>query len=454
MMGRTEERLRDATTALGDAVQQRDIPELRLPAAVRLHAPTRTLWPLRHQAQVARVWLMPAAAAASVLVVVGLLVFVSGLGQGGNGRTGRLSDAAAGIPRYMVTYGGGLGFVPGGGPGYVRVAATGKVVARIRPAGTDFTVEGLAAAPGDRTFYLIGEDTAGAGSGNVKIECFKIVIGRNGHPGRPRLLPGAPLFGPLPPTSDAATTIPLAISPDGTELAYPYPGEAPSGSAFARRPQSIIVQNVVTGARRFFSAWPSAGTQIGDVSWGAGGRLGFVAILTDAKVSHGTVVPAPGNELSVFMMLSTQAAGTQLIPASQLISWGSGPMAGSGIPAPNPPAGPVGAVLSPGGMTAYLRISQPQSAGGGRLVAISTVTGTVVRVPVSAQTALRSAPVGIDGKYLLVTLAIAHPVHRGGRPWVSGHLAGINLATGQIAVLPFPTYASSQAPVAPFESAW
>jgi hypothetical protein len=60
-----------------------------------------------------------------------------------------------------------------------------------------------------------------------------------------------------------------------------------------------------------------------------------------------------------------------------------------------------------------------------------------------------------NGNYLLFAPDLCHPpVRPGGAAWVSGHLAGIKLATGQITQLPVPTYSSNVAPVAPLEAAW
>jgi hypothetical protein len=39
----------------------------------------------------------------------------------------------------------------------IMSAATGKVVARIRRPERSFLIDGVAAAPGDRTFYMAGE---------------------------------------------------------------------------------------------------------------------------------------------------------------------------------------------------------------------------------------------------------------------------------------------------------
>ena len=150
-----------------------------------------------------------------MLAVVGVIILAPRAGS----RIEPLTPppARSALPRYLVTYGNGTSFVPGGGPGYIRATATGRVLARIPAAARDFTVEGVAAAPGDRVFYLIGMTFAGPSA--VNVECFRLVLDANGRPSVPRRLPGPPLLVPVPATSNGATIIPLAISPDDQELA-------------------------------------------------------------------------------------------------------------------------------------------------------------------------------------------------------------------------------------------
>jgi hypothetical protein len=458
MTGTTQERLRDATTALGQAIRREDIPELRLPEPGPRPAAGR-LPRLRRRRPGARSWLIPAGAAASVLVALGLIVLAGQAGPGG-GPSGGESPAppsalAAGLPRYMVTYGNGVSFVPGGGPGYVRATATGRIVARIPAAGRDFTVEGLAAAPGDRTFYLIGEDAAGSADGGVQIECFRIELTANGRPGAPQRLPGAPLLAPLPPTSNGATSIPLAVSPDGKELAYPSAALLPSDSGVPRTAdaQSVIVQNVATGARRSWTAWPASHAQVSQVSWAADGRLGFVAGMYDAAVTRGAAVVAHRDSyLNVFMILNTAAAGSTLISASALVSYGSATASASGT-TPSMPPGPVAGVISQDGRSVYAQVLTQR--GASWLVALSAASGKITRVLLSGPQAVQAAPVSIDGDDLLFTLGVRHrPVRQGGAPYVSGHLAGLNLATGQIVALPLPVYTGVEMPAGPMETAW
>jgi len=74
-MGKTEERLRDAATALGSALSPGDIPPLRLPEA----GPRRAPWlsPLRSPGS--RRWLVPLVTAIAVAVILGLVTLVRSL---------------------------------------------------------------------------------------------------------------------------------------------------------------------------------------------------------------------------------------------------------------------------------------------------------------------------------------------------------------------------------------
>ncbi len=112
MTGRTEERLRDTTAALGQVIRPQDIPELRLPDVGQ---------PSWHPAALARRprWvgrrLAPLAAAAAMLALVGSLA-VAGkvLGAHGPGAAPKSSPPAtrratappgtrvAGMPAYLV----------------------------------------------------------------------------------------------------------------------------------------------------------------------------------------------------------------------------------------------------------------------------------------------------------------------------------------------------------------
>jgi hypothetical protein len=379
-------------------------------------------------------------------------------------RHGPRPSAATQIPAYLVT--------AVAGQGSVRATATGRVLAPIARPASVFAFEGVAAAPGDRTFYLAAVAAAprgylagAAAPRGVKIEFFRLTLGANGRPGVPQRLPGPPYLAPLPITSDALTTIPLAISPDGKELAYASGSQFPDtpGSTLPSGTQGIIIQNVSTGARRTWSTWPASHTEISDVSWAAGGRLGFGATVGDAAVSNRAVIRQPGNELNVFMVLNTAAAGSSLISASHLVAYGSAAVSASGAAAQL--AGPSAGIISRDGRIVYARIETPQ--GTSRLVAISVATGQVTRVLLSGPQAADAAvsrggagaadpaPMSVDRTSLLFPLSLPHPpVRTSGKPYVIGHLAVADLATGQITQLPFPLYYGPETPFPPVGAAW
>jgi hypothetical protein len=455
MMGRTEERLRDATTALGQAVQPQDIPELRLPetgpqpARQRWVRPASGRW-VRPASRrwMGGQWMVPVAAAASMLALVGVLIVVGQILPGPS----RTPVSGTSSPPMPVTSGPPLAPSPGQpafivesveGQGYVSASATGRVVARIRPPERDFAFVGVAAAPGDRIFYLAGEVLTGA---SLKIEFFKIVLLANGQPGPARQLPGPPVIQPGPITSNGLVTVLLAISPDGQELAYASDNQFLADYATAI--PTITIENVATGQRRTWSLWPTAATQFTSLSWGAGGQLGFVANVGSAAVSSGAVVQHRNSQLNVFMVLNTAASGRSLMNDSRLLVYAPVPVSDFEDPAQ---LGPVGGVLDADGRSAYALIrSGPKN---GRLVVISVATGAVTRVLLSGPQAVQSDPLSVDGNSLLAPLQLSD-LPRKSLYYLSGHYARFDLSTGHITPLPFPLYYRAAAPLPPVEVGW
>ena len=109
MMGHTEERLRDATTALGSTLQAADIPPLRLPDATR-PAPAGGWRPGR---PAFGRWLIPLATAVAVTAILALVVVVRNMP--GPHHPGRLASAA-GLARWPVP----------GEPGWSAWSGTGR----------------------------------------------------------------------------------------------------------------------------------------------------------------------------------------------------------------------------------------------------------------------------------------------------------------------------------------
>ncbi|HEU5420987.1 MAG TPA: hypothetical protein VFV41_25095 [Streptosporangiaceae bacterium] len=445
-MSRTEERLRDATTALARTLQPQDIPPLRLPAPATRPAGRRPSRAGR------RAWLVPAAAAASVLAVAGAIAIAvqhqpapPGLAGGCPAppppprRISTTSSASsAGAPRFLVTV--------SAGKAVVRSAITGRSVASIGFPHQVSAIEGVAARPGDRIFYLAGAAFGRYGGRSVAIAFYRLTLGADGQPAALSRLPGTPFLAPLPFTSNALTTIPMAVSADGTKLAFvsgsPHPQvlgiPEPDGA------QRVIVQDVATGTRHAFGAWPAAHAQVASVSWIAGNQLGFAATIAAAAVKNHTVVRG-SHALNVSMVLNTgsTACGSSLIRNSRLITAGSA----------SRHAGPTAGLVSEDAQTFYALTRTGR--GTSEVAAISVATGQTARVLVTGPAADNATPMSLDGSSLLVSLSLRHVPHpSSGGSYVIGHLARINLTTGQVTRLPIPLYSSPQVPAPTLLAAW
>jgi hypothetical protein len=264
-MTRIEERLSDALHASADRV--RDDRLRPLPAAGRT-------------TKRARAWLIPVAAAASVVLVIAAAVAlaggprnaaVPGADRGGSGGTG---ITATEVPKYFAFF---------NSPNeheflwqvIVLSTVTGAEVARTpvldNPSADPVSI---AAAPDDRTFYVdyrVGTQT--------RIYTFSI-------PARGRTAPITLIKGGVVSDTAGAGYPPsvsgdqLAVSPDGTQLAL---STGTSGRVIQDQDQAnqIVVINLRTGAR---SRWqggldrPGKSFGIMNLSWGDGGRsLVFLA---------------------------------------------------------------------------------------------------------------------------------------------------------------------------------
>ena len=333
------------------------------------------------------------------------------------------------------------------GQGAVRATVTGRTLFRIPRPVRDFIIEGVAAAPGDRTFYLAG--AVPVPDGTEKLEFFRVILAATGRPGPARRLPGAPVIVPFPISSNGLSTIAVAVSPDGRELAYAPDTQLYAQGDAGKYPPIITVQSVATGQRHTWSLWPESMAQISSLSWTAGDQLGFAALVGDAAVSNGTVVRDPRSELSVLMVLNPALPGASLMTDSRFVRYAATAVSASGdAPAP---AGPQWGILSANGRSAYTLIRTPR--GKYQLAVISLATGRMTRVLVSGPQAVVSDPLSVDGDNLLVPLNFRHLPH-GKAYYISGHYVRIDVSTGAITPLPFPIYFSADAPLPPVELVW
>ena len=202
-MTRTQDRLRDALSA--QAAQVRD-DRLR-PLPVREPDPGAERKASRRQ--VWRAWLIPVAAAASVVLVIGLVLTVT---RHATPPQRQPVNQQAPLPRYFVR------IVPGGGtpPIEVQSVSTGAVIATVRPPkaprGGTLNVGAVAAAPDARTFYV----EYGVVSPNINVTQTWILsssITASGSATPLTTVKGGMLSHQPP---DLQTWGSLAVSPDGS----------------------------------------------------------------------------------------------------------------------------------------------------------------------------------------------------------------------------------------------
>jgi hypothetical protein len=445
MMGRTEERLRDATTALGSTLRRTDIPPLRLPEAGQ-PAPGRAQAPAR---QAPRRWLIPLGAAASVVaVLIGVVAVTHGMQAPQRGRTpgsgpatGGPAAVPPGLPRYIVT--------TTDGQAAVHSAVSGQVIAAVpRPAGIS-AYEGAAAAAGVGSYFLAGLDH---GDGRWRISFFRFTVGAGGRPSQVLRLPGAPLVTPTPVISGGWVNFQFAVSPDGRELAYasgtaePYGAGTPYGdlNAGPGSNEHLIVQNVASGQRRAWHLWKAASAGLSQFSWGPDGQLGYNAVLAHTGVSGGKLVRRTRGTVSAFLIMSASGSGSDLARASQVVSYVTLPAVGT-IREPH-------GVLSPAGQYAYVQLA---SAGGERITRVTIGTRAVYRVMLSGKGAQPGDPMSADasGRYLIFPAGLqrVHPGNPDNPDYVLGHLARLDLRTGQVTTLSIPVRAEINGA---FDAAW
>lgn len=261
-MTRTEERLADALRASAGRVRDDRLPPL--------------LDQERRASRGVRNWLVPAGAAAAVVLAVVLALAVAGGVRPGAGapRVTPGTGSGAALPKYFATISGSI---PPGLDFTVRSSSTGAVAAHARsPMVKGWTVlpDTTAAGPDGRTFYLEC-DAYGSPSSSLpeQIWIYRLSVPGN-HLTRVAVLPGAARFG-----SKAS----LAVSPDGRRLALTAIADPSGKRGYA---DAVVVVDLRTGARQTWKGGlyrPGKLFMIQDLAWAAGGHsLAFLGLWCDS----------------------------------------------------------------------------------------------------------------------------------------------------------------------------
>jgi hypothetical protein len=240
-MTRTEERLADALDAVARAVREDTLRPLR-EDTLSFRAPERRRRP-RHA------WAVPAAAAAAVLLAVGLAAAVTRLS--GTGHVAAPVMATDGPPRYYVDTEAEMTVV--------RATATGAVTAYVEF--TPWVPGGEVVSAADGEFFILGGASSQPATDNT---LYRFRLTGSGQ------VTG---FSPVPGGvfSRSAMVESAAASPDGSKVALAL---ATGSSA------EIVVINTATGARTVWQggmAGPGSSFGITDLSWTSRGELVFLA---------------------------------------------------------------------------------------------------------------------------------------------------------------------------------
>jgi hypothetical protein len=258
-MTRTEDRLQDTLSALASQVRDDRLRPLPAPAPD----------PRRHPTKQARsAWLIPAAAAASVLLVIAVVVAVTR--HATQPRTQQTTSQVA-MPSYFVQW-------VGNGPGArieVQSVSTRAVIATVSPpkppSAAALDIGAVAAAPDDRTFY-VEYIVIGPNLTDRQIWIFSFSLTGSGSVTRQTMVKGG-LITNQPPGLQSWGN--LAVSPDGTKLALTADSTDRALTLSPAYSDKIIVIDLLTGQR---TQWQGGlfrtGKQfsISDLSWSADGR--------------------------------------------------------------------------------------------------------------------------------------------------------------------------------------
>jgi hypothetical protein len=287
-------RLRDALGAAADVMTVRDSPVLAAERTVRR----------------ARGWLLPLAAAASMVVIVLVTVFVAGHFTGTSAPRGAAADGAAAPPEFYVSWVAG-----DDAPLLVHRTSDGAVTASIQlPAGV--LAEGPLPADGsDRAFYFSSFATCTTGPRISRF--YRITITGSG-----RFSGIAPVGATFEGMADT-----LAVSPDGSQIAYVLdPSINCRGSALSDTRDAVHIMDLSTGAvrtwqNRVSAAIPARVQSVTGLSWTPDGRTLEVDYEWASVPSTGTApaVFAEQQHDRAVLGLDTTSGGGSLQASSRLL---------------------------------------------------------------------------------------------------------------------------------------
>jgi hypothetical protein len=257
-MSRTEDRLQDALSALASEVRDDRLRPLPAPDPD----------PRRQARNAWRAWLIPAAAAASVLLIIGVVVAVT---RNATESRAQQTTSQVAMPSYFVQW-------VGNGPSgriEVRSVSTGAVIATVPPPRTPIAdaldIAAVAAAPDNRTFYveyaLLTPNLTGR-----QLWIFSFSLTGSGSVTPQTMIKGGLIANQ---TAGPQTWGNLAVSPDGTKLALTADSTDRVPALSSAYSDKIIVIDLLTGQR---TQWQGGlfrtGKQfsIPDLSWSADGR--------------------------------------------------------------------------------------------------------------------------------------------------------------------------------------
>lgn len=278
-MTRTEDRLRDALSASAGRVQDDRLRPL----------PALEAEPRRHTLRRHMGWLVPAAAAVSVLLIVALAM---ALAHGRHDRAPAVGYPAlpAGFPKYFVQIAD-----PPQLDVVIRSTSTGAVVTTAPTPniqGWRLTPLDVAAAPDGRTFYvgyLAIDLRQPQAVGQLWI--YQLTFAHGGSTNELEWIKGNPFPGDGMPVNGGSMT----VSPDGTKLAFTDTAQRLNDQSW---PDEIVVVDLRTGARSVWQGGMSRPGQtftIPGISWSPDGRsLVFRAVWCAPIPNSNVCLDEPG----------------------------------------------------------------------------------------------------------------------------------------------------------------